>query len=223
MAVLPMFPLGAVLLPGEVLPLQVFEPRYRALVQDCFVAPDGPRFGVVLIARGHEVGGGDQRHDVGTVARIVRHEPAPDGRSALLCAGEERIRVRDWLPDDPYPRADVEPIDDEPIDLAAFGAALPAVLDASATTHSLIVRVAAATGREAPPFPELVTALREGDTAGLDHTAISYALASSGPLGAADRLRVLAAPDAATRLRVVAEALDDANAALAFRLGPEPG
>jgi uncharacterized protein len=223
MAVLPMFPLGAVLLPGEVLPLQVFEPRYRALVQDCLAAPDGPRFGVVLIARGHEVGGGDERHDVGVVARIVRHEPAPDGRSALLCAGEERIRVREWLPDDPYPRADVEPVGDAPIDLGAFDAALPAVLDSSAATHALIVRVAAATGHEPPPFPALVAALRDGDTAGLDHTAISYALASSGPLGAADRLRVLAAPDAAARLRAVAEALDDANAALAFRLGPEGG
>jgi Lon protease-like protein len=223
MAVLPMFPLGAVLLPGEVLPLHVFEPRYRALVEDCLAAPDGPRFGVVLIARGHEVGGGDARHDVGAVARIVRHEAAPDGRSGLLCAGEERIRVREWLADDPYPRAEVEQLEDEPIDLAAFDAALPAVLDASATTHELILRVAAATGREPPPFPALVTALRDGDTGGLDHTAISYALASSGPLGAADRLRVLAAPDAAARLRVVAEALDDANAALAFRLGDAGG
>jgi ATP-dependent Lon protease len=221
--VLPMFPLGAVLLPGEMLPLHVFEPRYRALVDDCFATPDGPRFGVVLIARGHEVGGGDERHDIGTVARIVRREMTPDGRSGLLCAGEERIRVRQWLPDDPYPRADVEELDDEPVDLAAFDAALPAVLDASAATHDLLVRVATLTGRERPPFPALVTALRGGDTADLDHTTISYALASSGPLGAADRLRVLAAPDAAARLRAVAEALDDANAALAFRLGPEAG
>lgn len=219
---LPMFPLGSVLLPGEVLPLHVFEPRYRALVHDCLEAPAGPRFGVVLIARGHEVGGGDERHDVGTVARIVRHETAPDGRSGLLCAGEERIRVQAWLADDPYPRAEVAELADGPLDRAAFDAALPAVLDASAATHALVVRAAAATGRDAPPFPALVTALREHDTAGLDHTAVSYALASSGPLGPADRLRVLAAPDAAARLRVVAEALDDANAALAFRLGPEP-
>jgi ATP-dependent Lon protease len=220
---MPMFPLGAVLLPGEMLPLHVFEPRYRALVDDCLAAPAGPRFGVVLIARGHEVGGGDERHDVGTVARIVRREAAPDGRSGLLCAGEERIRVRQWLPDDPYPRADVEQFDDEPIDLAAFDAALPAVLEASAATHALLVRVAESTGREPPPFPALVTALRGGDSSGLDHTTISYALASSGPLGAADRLRVLAAPGAAARLRVVADALEDANAALAFRLGPEAG
>ena len=59
MAVLPMFPLGTVLLPGAVLPLHVFEPRYRQLVQDCLAGE--PEFGVVLIERGSEVGGGDQR------------------------------------------------------------------------------------------------------------------------------------------------------------------
>ena len=66
-----MFPLGAVLLPGESLPLQVFEPRYLALVDHCTATPDRMRFGVVLISRGHEVGGRDERTGVGTVARIV--------------------------------------------------------------------------------------------------------------------------------------------------------
>ena len=98
-----MFPLGTVLLPGEGLPLHVFEPRYRALVLDCLAADDGPRFGVVLIARGHEVGGGDERHDLGVMARIVRHEMTPDGRFGLFCVGGERIRVVEWLADDPVP------------------------------------------------------------------------------------------------------------------------
>jgi uncharacterized protein len=102
---LPMFPLGSVLLPGMLLPLHVFEPRYRALV-DHVLQGDG-RFGVVLIERGHEVGGGDQRSDVGTVAEVVRTEVLPDGRWALLVAGRERIRVDRWLDDDPYPRAEV--------------------------------------------------------------------------------------------------------------------
>ena len=59
MTLLPMFPLGSTMLPGQQLPLHVFEPRYQELVRDCLDAPDGPRFGVVLIARGNEVGGGD--------------------------------------------------------------------------------------------------------------------------------------------------------------------
>ena len=73
-----MFPLGTVLFPGAVLPLHVFEPRYRALVRDCLA---GDReFGVVLIERGSEVGGGDVRVEVGTVARIVQVAEPPDGR-----------------------------------------------------------------------------------------------------------------------------------------------
>ncbi|MDT7770920.1 MAG: uncharacterized protein QOI30_3939, partial [Mycobacterium sp.] len=61
-----MFPLQSALLPGEDLPMQIFEPRYTALVRDCIRDKD-PRFGVVLISQGGEVGGGDVRCDVGTV------------------------------------------------------------------------------------------------------------------------------------------------------------
>ena len=103
---MPMFPLGHVLLPTVYLPLHVFEPRYRELVRVCL---DGEHeFGVVLIARGSEVGGGDQRLAVGTVARIVEAAELPDGRWALGTIGTRRIRVREWLTDDPYPMADVE-------------------------------------------------------------------------------------------------------------------
>src|SRR5690606_29548107 len=100
-----MFPLGSVLVPGMVLPLHVFEPRYRALVRDC-LAGDG-EFGVVLIARGSEVGGGDVRTDAGTLARIVRVDEADDGRFAVVAVGLRRIRVVRWLDDDPYPRAEL--------------------------------------------------------------------------------------------------------------------
>ena len=91
MPVSPMFPLGSVLVPGMILPLHVFEPRYRALVRDC-TAGDG-EFGVVLIERGSEVGGGDARTDVGTMARIVQADELPDGRFAVGAVGMRRIRV----------------------------------------------------------------------------------------------------------------------------------
>src|SRR5829696_5584015 len=100
-----MFPLGTVLLPGAYLPLHVFEPRYRALVRDCLEG-DG-EFGVALIERGQEVGGGDSRFDVACVARIVEAGEMPDGRWALGTVGVRRARVEAWLPDDPYPRAEV--------------------------------------------------------------------------------------------------------------------
>jgi Lon protease-like protein len=101
-----MFPLGSVLFPHAELPLHVFEPRYRALTEAC-LAGDG-EFGVVLIERGSEVGGGDTRFSVGTVARIVAAGRLPDGRYLLATVGTRRLRVRDWLPDNPYPRAEVE-------------------------------------------------------------------------------------------------------------------
>lgn len=99
-----MFPLESALFPGEDLPLRIFEPRYATLVADCLAAPE-PSFGVVLIAAGRETGGSDARYDVGTLARIAEHQDVGGGRYILLCRIGERIRVRNWLPDEPYPRA----------------------------------------------------------------------------------------------------------------------
>ena len=90
-----MFPLQTVLFPNAVLPLHVFEPRYRELTETC-LRGDG-RFGVVLIQRGSDVGGGDLRFSVGTVARIVEAARTPDGRYLLATVGSERLRVRRWL------------------------------------------------------------------------------------------------------------------------------
>ena len=107
---LPMFPLQSVLFPGIVLPLHVFEPRYQQLVKDLSSGPSN--FGVVLIARGSEVGGGDQRCEVGTIARLAERVTLDDGTSVILAVGVSRIRVRNWLPDDPYPLALVEDLVD---------------------------------------------------------------------------------------------------------------
>ena len=104
---LAMFPLGSVLLPGATLPLRVFEPRYRTMLDD-LLASERPELGVVLIERGHEVGGGDARFDTGTLARIDHVEAIDDG-VAVLVTGTQRLDVVEWLPDDPYPRALVRP------------------------------------------------------------------------------------------------------------------
>ncbi|ATD69594.1 MULTISPECIES: LON peptidase substrate-binding domain-containing protein [Gordonia] len=106
-----MFPLGTALLPGGELPLRVFEPRYRQMLTDHIEESDGRstvRFGVVLIARGSEVGGGEVRRGVGTMARADVTERHPDGRALLSGSGTHRFRVVEWLPDDPYPLARVE-------------------------------------------------------------------------------------------------------------------
>lgn len=101
-----MFPLSAVLYPYAQIPLHVFEPRYRALTRDCLAGDY--RFGVVLIERGSEVGGGDRRMAVGTRAVITKAAAFSDGRWLLVVQGDVRIRVADWLDDDPYPVAMVE-------------------------------------------------------------------------------------------------------------------
>lgn len=102
---IPMFPLSSVLFPAMPLPLRVFEPRYLQMLQD--VLPDGTaEFGVVLIERGQEVGGGEKRFDIGTIAQVAELKVA-DGYLALLGEGTRRIEVVEWLAEDPYPRARV--------------------------------------------------------------------------------------------------------------------
>ena len=71
-----------------------------------------------MIERGWEVGGGDQRADVGVVARMVQVDALDDGRYAVVAVGTRRIRVNAWLPDDPYPLADVDDWPDEDPDAA---------------------------------------------------------------------------------------------------------
>ena len=103
-----MFPLGSVLFPLAVLPLHVFEPRYVALVERILLGDLPPEFGTVLIERGSEVGGGDVRFDVGTVMRVGSMARVPPDRYVLETVGVERVRVVEWLPDAPFPRARVE-------------------------------------------------------------------------------------------------------------------
>ena len=102
---LAMFPLGSVLFPGMPLQLRVFEPRYVAMLLSVLREAEH-EFGVVLIERGSEVGGGDVRFGVGTVARIVSVEQAGDS-IVLLATGAARFEVVRWLQEDPFPRAQV--------------------------------------------------------------------------------------------------------------------
>jgi Lon protease-like protein len=122
---LPMFPLGTVLMPHMVLPLHIFEPRYRTMFKD--IIDDEREFGVVQIARGHEVGGGEVRADIGTIARILQAEELDDGRWLAVTVGTQRIRVIDWLPDDPYPQAQVIVLAEDGVD-SGVGASRDALL-----------------------------------------------------------------------------------------------
>jgi uncharacterized protein len=105
-----MFPLGSVLLPYMPLALRLFEPRYLQMLGDLLDSDDA-QFGVVLIERGHEVGGGDQRAEVGTLARVIEVK-APEGFMAVVATGTKRFEVTQWLEDDPYPRAQIKELPD---------------------------------------------------------------------------------------------------------------
>jgi Lon protease-like protein len=110
MTVIPMFPLGSVLLPAMPLPLRIFEPRYLKLLGDLMGSPN-PEFGVVLIERGAEVGGGDERMQLGTIAAVTNIGTTEEFYG-LESVGTTRFRVKTWLPDDPYPLADIELVPD---------------------------------------------------------------------------------------------------------------
>jgi Lon protease-like protein len=207
-----MFPLGTVLLPGAVIPLHVFEPRYRALVRDCLAAPEH-EFGIVLIARGHEVGGGDHRLDVGTVARMMQVAELDDGRFAMVCVGTRRIRVNAWLPDDPYPLADVDDWPDEPVGddrLEAFEVAL-------AAAAARVQRAAALAAELGDSVAGVELDLGRVD----DPVAASYAVCAVAPVGAADTQALLCEPHPAARVARLLAMLDDLEAVLDLRLALE--
>ena len=198
----PMFPLGSVLFPHAVLPLHVFEPRYRALVADC-LAGDGC-FGVVLIERGQEVGGGDTRFAIGTMARIVQADEMPDGRFGVVAVGTRRVTVGEWLPDDPYPRARVTPRPD-PAPSRDATAAIDAARSALVRVHALRAEL----GLPAHAGDLLVDA---------DVVRCSYEAAILAPLGPLDAHALLDLDDPVDRLERVATLLHDEIEVLQFRL-----
>ena len=210
MAILPMFPLGSVLLPGTVLPLHVFEPRYLAMIRDCATQHDY-EFGVVLIERGSEVGGGDQRSRVGTVARMVQLGELGDGRLLVVCLGTRRIRVNAWLPDDPYPLADVDDWPEEGVDVCAgerWQTGLAAVAPRVRRAAALAIELGDRAGDASTEMSD-------------DPALVSYQLAALLPVGAADTHRLLGAAGPAERVAMVAAMLDDVEALLQFRLSDE--
>jgi uncharacterized protein len=191
---LPLFPLGTVLFPGLVLPLRIFEDRYRHLVRSLIDLPDGtPReFGVVAIDQGLEVlppeGPPPQMtelslHSVGCVAQLRQVTEHPDGHFDIVAVVDRRFRITGIVADDaPYPVAQVEWFP-EP--------------EPTAEADELAPRVLAV-------FRDYLAELRGGQDDQLpdDPTVLSHLVAASTALTVSDRQQLLAAPDVASRMRL---------------------
>ena len=208
---MPMFPLQSAPLPGDTVPLRIFEPRYSRMVQDC-VAADEPVFGVVLISQGREVGGGDIRSDVGVRVRIAECVEEAPGHYQLIGVAQDRIRVTRWLPDDPYPIADTEPWPDEAgprVGPERIGGVVDRIL-------ALYRRVADAAGGTLRPDVLAV----DSETAD-DPARHIYTLAARVPMGQADRYAVLSAPTLAARVDALLDAIETVTAMVEFQLSDE--
>lgn len=188
-----MFPLGSVVFPTMILPLQIFEPRYQTMMQR-LMQSDG-RFGTVWIESGHEVGGGENRSNVGTMVHVQEATELDDGRWVVLGLGLQRIRVTRWLDDDPFPQAEIESWPDSFAETTGvsdpnLASSLERVLQ---MWHDLVIRGGGAT----EDLPELNPA---PDMATLQLSALL-------PLASQDRQSLLIARGPAERLELLDEYL----------------
>ena len=171
MTATPMFPLGSVLFPYTPLLLRVFEPRYLTMIGR-LLDEDDPEFGVVLIERGHEVGGGDRRSGVGAMARLVSVSPDAEVLH-IVAVGTSRFTIDEWVDDAPYPRAEATQLPD----LTWNEALSPLRTEAEAIVRRVLARA------DSPWDAD--TELSD------DPLAAAWQLAAIAPLGEYDRYTLL--------------------------------
>ncbi|WP_254790427.1 LON peptidase substrate-binding domain-containing protein [Blastococcus tunisiensis] len=214
---IPLFPLGTPLFPGIVLPLQIFEPRYRRLMRDLLAHPEhGDRrfFGVVAIRQGWEVervAPAEALYDIGCTARVQAVRPQADGGFRIVTVGGERFRLHDVVvaEDPPYLQAEVEWLAEE-----------EAAEEAAGDTDGLIVPGTADT---APPcddgLDEVVASVARGSldvlTRGVRHLFTRY-VAEVSVLGSGDPDDEPGEPMLDAETTVLLDAVSDDPAALSY-------
>ena len=185
---LPLFPLGTVLYPGLLLPLNIFEERYRELVRDLLDGPEPRRFGVIAIRRGRETGvdGISALYQIGCTATLREVAEQEDGRYLLVTVGTQRFRLASLDHSRSYLQGEVDLLEEEVGDEAAAGLAVHAVqrgfhgyVEALASRESVEVSV--------PELPD-------------EPLLLSYLVAASMILDLSVRQDLLAEPDAERRL-----------------------
>jgi Lon protease-like protein len=189
------------MVPYAGIPLHVFEERYRRLMKDCLAGDR--RFGIVMIERGSEVGGGDVRTGIGTLVEIAEAEELPDGRWVLVAIGLQRFRVVEWLPDDPYPRAVVDVLEDPPAE---------AGVDTRDELEQRVRRLAALLAELGEPAPPVDVELSD------DPVAAGFQALAVAPVGPLDMQRILEIDDPDHRLAETLAALEEAEQLLVLQL-----
>ena len=182
--VLPLFPLNTVLFPGAALPLQIFEERYKQMLQDCLAADS--RFGAVLIKEGVEVGGPAVPHTTGTVAEIVQVSDEQRGRFLISCVGRQRFHIRSISDELPYLSGSVELLAEE-ADQGVAPELTAAVREAVAAYLALVSGLGGGWVRDVPVPTEPVS--------------LSYLAAAALQVDTAQKQTLLEEPTASSRLR----------------------
>jgi uncharacterized protein len=185
---LPLFPLGTVLYPGLLLPLHIFEERYRQLVRDLLERPEPRRFGVIAIREGRDTGvdGVSALYEVGCTATVRRVLKRDDGRFDLVTIGAERFRLAGLDHSRPYLQGEVDVLPEETGDEATVALAVETVQRAFRTYIDALT----ARGVTQVSIPELPA----------EPIALSYLVAASVIADLLDRQALLAEPDALHRL-----------------------
>ncbi len=188
MEMLPLFPLGTVLFPGLVLPLHIFEARYKQLVRDLADAPEPRRFGVIAIREGREtgVGGVSALFEIGCTATVREIAETEDGEYDLITVGTDRFRLRHLDDSRAYLSGEVELLPEPAGDEAAAALAARAVQAAFRRYLNALADQGAAT-ISVPDLPE-------------EPVLLSYLVAASMIIDLPVRQGLLAQPDATHRL-----------------------
>jgi len=185
---LPLFPLGTVLFPGLLLPLHIFEERYRQLIRDLMAGAEPRRFGVIAIRQGRETGvdGIQALHEIGCTATLRQVRELEDGRYDIVTVGTSRFRLAGLDDAKPYLRGQVDLLAEETGEAAAAAQVARAVRDAfRAYLSALAAR--GVTQISAPELPD-------------DPVTLSYLVGASMIIDLSDRQALLAEPDALGRL-----------------------
>lgn len=203
---LPLFPLNTVLFPGMVLPLHIFEPRYRVMIQRCMRLNDP--FGVVLIREGVEVGGEATPYEVGTSAYITHAERLGDGRLNIQTVGYQRFRIQEVTQEAPYLIGRVE---DYPLEDAE-----------TAETGTLAERLRPDLMAYLQDLAEMTEASFDLDNLPEDATALAYMAAILLPLPALEKQRLLEVRDLLMLLRAEEDLLRREKMLLGFMQQERP-